>query len=261
MQIDTEPMLPNLKDLTMFPRQPLVRNKGSDSQRVESAIYCLDKNFQLPIPCVSSVLLCRGALPANKVEFDDLANFMKGVPQQMFMGNPVPRKQCTFGPFKYKTYPLYPNDWPSLVTRVLDATRAFADQLGVDKPEEYTGVHVNFYPDGDSSVSKHADDERQLVTGAPIFSYTYLEGNDNSLARDFKIWRRPDLKDDSIVEGSGMPVSLRLESGDLLVMMGQMQTFFVHGVEKVRNAPVAPRLNLTVRKFVDLTKRTREREE
>ena len=137
--------------------------------------------------------------------------------------------------------------WPRLVHRVLEATRAFAAQLGIPDPNEYQGVHANFYPDGNSKVQKHADDELQLVPGAPIFSYTYVQNDDPSLAREFTIWRAPKGADH--IEGKGKLVEVTLYSGDLLVMMGDMQRFFHHSIEP-QERPVAPRLNLTVRKFV-----------
>lgn len=235
-------MLPDLSNLTPHPRGELKRDAAS-------AIYCLDKEAALD-PCASSVLLQRGALPAAEGEFDAAVAFMQNsVRQDSFMGNPVPRKQCTFGDVQYKNYQLVPSsvEWPKLVQKALDATRAFAAQLGIPNPEEYTGVHANYYPTGDSSVAKHADDEIQLVKGAPIFSFTYLAGDNPSLARDFTIWRAPKGADH--IEGKGRLADVTLQSGDLLIMQGDMQRFFYHSIEK-QARPVAPRINLTVRKFV-----------
>ena len=41
--------------------------------------------------------------------------------------------------------------------KVLAKTKEFAEQLGVPNPEEYIGVHANYYPDGDSSVTLGPD--------------------------------------------------------------------------------------------------------
>lgn len=236
-------MLPNLTSLQRRSRSELHPGHG-----VQSGVYCLDTRDRLD-PCDSSIIYQRNALPAISTEFAEAAAFMRNVPTQMFMNHEVPRKQCTFGPIKYKSYPLYndPTEWPALVRRVLDATVQFATQLGVDNPQGYTGVHANFYPTGDSSVSKHADDELVLVPGAPIFSYTYIEGDNTDTAREFTIWRMP--KGAEHIEGQGRLADVTLYSGDLLVMQGDMQRFFHHSIEK-KTTTVSPRLNFTVRKFV-----------
>lgn len=234
--------LPNLSALTLKPRDQLTR-QASDG------IYCLDTKDKLN-PCQSSVVLQRDALPILPGEFEEAATFMQErVRQDTMMGNMVPRKQCTFGSVQYKQYQLVQDNsqWPSIVHRVLEATRQFAAQLGVPNPEEYTGVHANYYADGDSKVPKHSDDEKQLVPGAPIFSYTYLVSDDRSLARDFTIWKMPSAGE--AVEGKGRLSDITLYSGDLLVMTGDMQKYFNHSIEP-QTRPVAARLNFTVRKFV-----------
>lgn len=236
---------PDLSGLTTRPRKELVKGPGAGD-----GVYCLDKQDVLE-PCNASVVLKRAALPALPGEFEEAAKFMiENVRQDSFMGRAVPRKQCTFGPVKYKAYELW-NDvskWPALVTRVLDATQRFAAMLGVPNPQEYTGVHANYYPDGDSSVQKHSDDEAQLVEGAPIFSFTYLADDSTLLAREFSIWKMTRGADH--VEGKGRLADVTLYSGDLLVMQGNMQQYFLHSIEKQPGKPLAPRLNFTVRKFV-----------
>ena len=249
--------LPNLSNLL---RNPLPRNRlrrTEERPEHQSGLYCLDRPDEVPEECRSRVLLWRGVLPAKDGEFEELSRFMMGVRQDTCMGCDVPRKQCTFGPVKYKTYEHITPEmcvWPKLVTRVLEATRQIAARMDVPDPEGYTGVHVNYYADENSSVSMHADDEEQLVVGALIFSYTYIENDDNSLARDFKIAVKSEHRNGDVVKGlakrQATVAEIRLESGDLLVMLGEMQTYFNHGVDKVRGARVAPRLNLTVRKFV-----------
>ena len=237
--------LPNLTALTESkkPRNELV-------QDAPSGLYCLNRKSSIEL-CSSSVLLYRNALPIVDGEFEEAANFMiNKVDQQYFMGNMVPRKQCTFGPVKYKTYQHFPNEaeWPSVVERVRKATQAFAAQLGIPNPEEYTGVHANYYANAMDSVSKHSDAEKQLIKGAPIFSYTYIINNNDSLARGFQIYRMKSAGD--VVDGRGQVANVTLRSGDLLVMMGDMQQLFEHGIEKQPGKEIGARLNFTVRKFV-----------
>lgn len=238
--------LPNLSALTESkkPRRALVPN-------APNGLYCLNRKDSIEL-CSSSVLLYRNALAMEDNEFEEAANFMKDetkVVQQQSMGNLVPRKQCTFGPVKYKNYPLISNEaeWPSIVRRVRDTTRVFAAELGIPNPEEYDGVHANYYGDAMDSVSQHSDAEKQLIKGAPIFSYTYIVNNDDSLARGFQINRMPSAG--YVVDGKGQVADVTLLSGDLLVMMGDMQQFFTHGVKKLPGKTVGARLNFTVRKF------------
>jgi alkylated DNA repair dioxygenase AlkB len=184
-------------------------------------------------------------------EFEEAANFMMNdIKQEYFCSNRVPRKQCTFGPVKYQKYQLVPDEskWPSIVTRVRDATRAFAAQIGIPNPEEYTGVQTNYYADEMDSVTEHADDEKQLIPGAPIFSFTYIVNDNNSLARGFQIYRKTTAG--SLVDGKGQVADVTLQSGDLLIMMGDMQDLFKHGIKKLPGQQVGARLNFTVRKFV-----------
>jgi hypothetical protein len=237
-------MLPSLARL---PRRALLDDPNS-------GVYCLDR-LNVTEPCTSSVVLVRKALVPLANEYDELATFMRErVRQDSFMGHAVPRKQCTFGPIQYKTYQLISDTsaWPQLVTRALVATRAYAAQLGVPNPDEYAGVHANLYPDGNSTVQKHADDELQLVREAPIFSYTFIKDNNDAAARPFTIWKisaSAHVEPASHHRAKSRLVDLKLFSGDLLVMQGDMQRDFHHSVERVLDGVVAERLNLTVRKF------------
>jgi alkylated DNA repair dioxygenase AlkB len=253
-------MLPDLSALTESkrPRSELVPD-------ADSGVYCLN-TLKTIEKCNSSILLQRSALPITAEEFEKATRFMTDrVRQDTFMGNPVPRKQCTFGPIQYKRYQLVKNvdEWPTIVTRVLEATRAFASQLGIDKPEEYSGVHANFYPDGNSSVQKHSDNEKQLIEGAPIFSYTYLFGDNPTLARDFTVWKMKssgDVVEESTGRSKARLADITLYSGDLLVMQGEMQKYFEHSIEK-QNRSVAQRLNFTVRKFVPMEEVSKRKHE
>ena len=246
-----EPQLPNLSALNLNhkPRRELT----SDAQ---NGIYCLNREDSIE-GCSSQVLLYRNALPIRDGEFEEAAQFMiNQVKQEQKMGNRVPRKQCTFGSVKYKQYQLFSdtNSWPSIVKRVREATQAFAAQLGIANPNEYDGVHANFYADEEDSVIPHSDAEKQLVKGEPIFSYTYIINNNDELARGFQIYKMPSAGGD--VDGKGKVADIILKSGDLLVMMGDMQELFNHGIDKRKGkkSTTGARLNFTVRKFVQSEK-------
>lgn len=252
--VDFENEFAPLQEWPKRPRRELM------SPTPPSGIYCLDK-LDSTDPCNSSVLLAKQAFLPHAGEFESLANFMiHKVKQEKIYGKRVPRKQCTFGPVKYKKYQLFSDEsvWPSLVKKCLDFTRRFASALGVRNPNDFSGVHVNYYADGRDSVQKHTDAEDELVRGEPIFSFTFIEGDRNEAARDFTIWKKANARGiDPAPEGSNstLLVRIKLESGDLLIMRGDMQEFFLHGIEKVEDVEgdlgkVAPRLNLTIRKFM-----------
>lgn len=247
--------LPNLSKLSLQPRRGLL------DKQPRSAIYCLDSLDDVS-KCESSVLLARNFLPLLKGEYDEARSFMEtNVKIEYTMGTTVPRLQATFGPIKYKNYQLFSDEtrWPALVKRVREETVAFARKLSIPNPEEYSGVHVNYYKDEASSVMKHADDEPQLIEGAPIFSYTYMGDPDPALARGFTVWKKS--KGAEHIDGRGKMAEITLFSGDLLVMQGQMQKYFEHSIEKVKDGRrVAPRLNFTVRKFTEAKSSTQKRQ-
>ena len=248
--------LPNLSNLPRFPRKNM-NQATEDNDVLADGVYCLDR-YDDTSACAASILYKRKALIAAPGEFVQAAEFMQSdrVPQQKFMGHDVPRKQATFGLVKYKSYPLISDhdQWPSLVKRVLSVTQEFAEQLGDPNPEMYNAVHANYYPRGDSSVNRHADDEPLLVEDAPIFSYTYIQDDDDDAARPFTVWRKSSgvdhvqLNPQEGVKKTPKLFDIMLYSGDLLVMQGNMQKHFDHSIEKRKHDSVKPRLNFTVRK-------------
>ena len=251
-------MIPSLAALPLFPRKDLEKPRNEKSD-VPSGRYCLDTRGELE-PCESSILLVRNALKAPEGAFAEMQSFMRDkVRQDTFMGNKVPRKQATFAPSKYKAYELFsdPEQWPRLVTLALRHTQELATVMEIPNPMEYSGVHANFYADGDNSVAKHADDENQLMRDEngdvfPIFSYTFLLNDDDSGARDFTVWRKSGAANAHIepnVKGQSRLLDVTLRSGDLIVMQGKMQRHFDHSIEKTPADAAMPRINITVRKF------------
>ena len=91
----------------------------------------------------------------------------------------------------------------------------------------------NYYPDGNSSISYHRDDERDLVEGDGIYSVS------------FGTKRKFYLK-----HNDGTVYKCNLEDGDVLIMEGETQKHFKHSVPietKVHEA----RINLTFRNIVN----------
>eukprot|EP00698_Gefionella_okellyi_P005374 TRINITY_DN1490_c0_g1_i2.p1 TRINITY_DN1490_c0_g1~~TRINITY_DN1490_c0_g1_i2.p1 ORF type:complete len:306 (-),score=27.26 TRINITY_DN1490_c0_g1_i2:359-1237(-) len=111
----------------------------------------------------------------------------------------------------------------------------------VDLVSELTGacynfVLVNYYHDGQDSISFHSDDEPFLGANPTIASLS-LGGT-----RDFLLKHKtvPTKK-----------MSFTLEHGDMLVMRGKTQHSWLHSVPKRAGAGVRPRINVTMRRALD----------
>jgi alkylated DNA repair dioxygenase AlkB len=278
-----QPPLPNLSLLRKLPREELTRN-------AHSGLYCLDS------ACNSSVLLQRNALAAPPDEVLALRDFMideqrvpttpnklgglqnraplsdveldqlpaseqwrvhltkDGSPSGLLWRLSVHRKQCTFGAsynFGQRNVSIpEPQNWPLLIHRCLALTKQLCGKLGVD-PALYNAAHCNWYHSGVAGVEKHTDSEKDLVEGAPIFSWTFLPPE--GMARNFAIYS---------FDGKLLN-EVTLRDGDLLVMQGDMQRNYKHGVPKSQAAALrnSGRLNVTVRAFKEAgyTDNARER--
>jgi alkylated DNA repair dioxygenase AlkB len=97
---------------------------------------------------------------------------------------------------------------------------------------EHNGILVNWYADGEDHIGPHSDDERSLVPGANIYSFSF------GATRDFVI--KAKQGDQRIV--------LPLENNSMLVMGGEMQKHYTHGVP-VRKKCKERRVNVTIRAF------------
>lgn len=92
---------------------------------------------------------------------------------------------------------------------------------------------LNLYRDGNEGMSWHSDDEKSLGTNTTIASLSF------GAERKFSFRHKR----------SGESVSLVLEDGSLLVMMGTTQTYWQHSLPKSKKI-TAPRINLTFRTMV-----------
>lgn len=101
--------------------------------------------------------------------------------------------------------------------------------------ESFNSVLLNYYRDHRDSMGMHSDNEPELGE-RPIIASLSL-GEERTLI--FKHKLRKDLK----------PVRMRLESGSLLLMKGQTQQYWKHGIGK-ENQPCGSRVNLTFRRIL-----------
>lgn len=118
-----------------------------------------------------------------------------------------------------------PNPWTPTLAQLRDEVSA---QLGAP----FNSVLCNLYRDGHDSMGMHSDAEPELGQAPLIASL--------SLGQTRRFVLRPRRK------GQGHPVDLELHTGSLLVMGGQTQRVYRHGVPKQPGVQGA-RINLTFR--------------
>lgn len=153
----------------------------------------------------------------------------------------------TFGPAPYVHGQRYehivvahPDDAPELVAFCLRNVVHYLPP-GVDCKLYQTAI-VQYYRAGSTHLPMHYDDVHPLLAGLPIVSFTFLPRG--SLPRVFAIApkRRPGEPVDP------RPLHIALQHGDVLVMGGDTQAYFEHGVPPQPGAAYANsrRINVTI---------------
>jgi alkylated DNA repair dioxygenase AlkB len=116
------------------------------------------------------------------------------------------------------------------------------ESLDVEFEGKGLAAHVNWYEGGEASLAPHSDKDDVFVPRSPIFSFTLSRGK----ARGFQIYK----KDASNGRATLPPLyDLELEDGDMLIMAGNMQRDYMHGVKKTTRKDYrdSRRINVTVR--------------
>lgn len=148
---------------------------------------------------------------------------------------PIPRLQAWFGDpgsaYTYSGLTMEPTPWTDTLLAIKQDIENYGDC-------HFNSLLANLYRDENDSVGWHADNEKELGQN-PIIASLSLGG-----ARDFllKHKQHPDKK-----------LSISLNSGDLLIMKGSIQHFWLHSVPKRRKV-CEPRINLTFRKIISTKK-------
>ena len=144
-----------------------------------------------------------------------------------------PRLSAWFGDCTYRIsgITLQPAPWTPTLLKLRQRVEALADH-------KFNSVLLNYYRDGNDSMGLHSDDERDLGREPVIASLSLGETRHFTLRHR----TRKDLK----------PLKLALPSGSLLIMRGQTQRHWRHGIAKSRQA-CGPRINLTFRKVIPTT--------
>lgn len=119
------------------------------------------------------------------------------------------------------------NDWTS---------ELLAIKVRVETISRHTfnGALLNFYRDGNDSMSWHSDDEKSLGVNPVIASVSF------GATRVFQLRHRRDR--------SIKPLTLALASGSLLIMSGETQHHWQHRLPKTQKA-TGERINITLRRI------------
>ena len=128
--------------------------------------------------------------------------------------------------YTYSGIRLDPLPWTQTL---LDIKRSIETVAG----NHFNSVLLNYYRDHRDSMGLHSDDEPELGEQPIIASFSL--GEERTII--FKHKTNRDMK----------PVRLRLASGSLLLMKGQTQRHWKHGINK-ETYPYGPRVNLTFRR-------------
>jgi len=132
--------------------------------------------------------------------------------------------------YSYSGIRLEPLPWTPVLRQLKQRIEALTDL-------EFNSVLLNYYRDGSDGMGMHSDDERELGPRPGIASLSLGETRDFVLKHRF----RKDIE----------TVKLPLAAGSLLLMQGDTQQFWRHGINKMRR-PCGPRMNLTFRKVISL---------
>ena len=148
----------------------------------------------------------------------------------------VPRWQQSYGQsYTYSgvRHGALPVPKGGILERIQEFVRAHSGQ-------DYLQILVNWYLTGEEYIAAHADDEKDLVPGSSIYSFSF------GSTRDFVV--TPKAPHINPAAPLGFREVLSLEDNTLVVMGGSMQMYFKHQVPK-RLTIKTPRVNVTLRLF------------
>ncbi len=146
--------------------------------------------------------------------------------------HPQPRLTAWYGDrdadYTYSGITLSPMPWSDLL---LDIKR----RVEAVTAASFNSVLLNYYRDNRDSMGFHSDNEPELGVRPTIASLSL--GEERTFVTKHKINKL--LK----------PVRVRLASGSLLLMKGETQRYWTHGIAK-ESRPCGPRINLTFRRII-----------
>ncbi len=129
--------------------------------------------------------------------------------------------------YTYSGLRLIPLAWTDLLLEIKRRVESLSNSA-------FNSVLVNYYRDNRDSMGFHSDDEPELGERPVIASLSLGE------QRTFVLKHK--------VDKLAKIVRLRLASGSLLLMKGETQQYWRHGIAK-ETRPCGPRVNLTFRRI------------
>lgn len=120
----------------------------------------------------------------------------------------------------------FPQPWTPTLLILREAVERIANA-------SFNSVLLNLYPDERASIGMHSDDEPELGP-RPVIASVSLGAE-----REFRFRPKPGVP--------GRLTKVRLTDGSVLVMRGDTQANWQHGIEKSR-VPCGERINLTFRR-------------
>ena len=145
---------------------------------------------------------------------------------------PVPRLIAWYGEvnYKYSGITHYAQPMPEVIEHVKKVLEALCTQK-LKRKIKFNSVLLNYYRNGSDSISFHSDDERELDEEAVIASVSL------GATRKFIFKNKEDAK---------LKKEYVLTNGHCLVMFGDTQKHWLHGIPKEPNIQ-EERINLTFR--------------
>lgn len=139
----------------------------------------------------------------------------------------IPRLQAWYGDpdtqYEYSKFKMEPLSWEPRLLKLKQACEQACNA-------KFNSVLANYYRNGQDSMGMHADDEKELGEQPIIGSI--------SLGQQRRIVFKHKATNESH--------KLLLEHGSLLIMLGDTQKNYQHGINKSKTQ-VGPRLNFTFR--------------
>ena len=182
----------------------------------------------------ASVQLYRQWLNGNTAEslFDELRQNVNWQQPTIWVAgkrHKIPRLQAWYGDshstYRYSHTTFTANPWLPPLSKLKSKLESFCHA-------RFNSVLVNLYRNGSDSMGLHADNEPELGPTPLIASITL------GASRKFVF--------KSTSKNSKQRFGLTLNHGDLLIMAGETQKYWLHGLPKTQ-APIGDRLNLTFR--------------
>jgi alkylated DNA repair dioxygenase AlkB len=130
--------------------------------------------------------------------------------------------------YTYSGITLTPLPWTDLLLEI-------KSRIETASAASFNSVLLNYYRDNRDSMGFHSDDEPELGLRPVIASLSL--GEERTLILKHKLNKL------------AKPVRLKLASNSLLLMKGETQNYWTHGIAK-ESRPCGPRINLTFRRIV-----------